>query len=649
MVYERAWALWGMGAALAAQSLHKAAGEALAAAADLFSGLGNDHLLSAVMLEQAALLAAHNEQDAAQHTVRQALDLVGDRAWSVQRFFAILRLADLLLPDDPGSAESLLLEAQTILADYPLPHLRFRWLQRIGRLYLLQGRDQEAEEELETAVRETEQVRGGLAREATRISFLHDKTDVYEDLIRLYLRRGSEVDLQKAFRVAEQAKSRALVDRLLGAVGVALDAEGDDPVRLERLQALQADLNAAYNELLGYSQDGERTATVREVGHRIQLLEDEIGRLRLASGGNGATLTPTPAGDLTLFQLGDELPPGVTLLAYHLLGDEVLAFVYHNGQLRVRRHLTTRAKVTGLLDELSIEWDRFRADPAFVKRQLPRLEQSARQLLRRLYDALIGPLAADLPTGDAARLAIVPHGLLHHVPFQALFDGERYLLERLQIGYAPSATVLALCSRRLLRRQGRAVVVGVADDLIPHVMDEARAVADHLPAADLLLNGAATVAAIRQRSTGCRLLHLACHGLFRADNPHFSALKLADGWLTAADVGRLTFSGAFVALSACESGRSEALGGDEIVGLVRAFLGAGATGLAVSLWLVEDKTTAQLMTTFYEAYAHREGTNVPGGDPELHYAAALRDAQLALKESHPHPYFWAPFIYVGRA
>lgn len=79
------------------------------------------------------------------------------------------------------------------------------------------------------------------------------------------------------------------------------------------------------------------------------------------------------------------------------------------------------------------------------------------------------------------------------------------------------------------------------------------------------------------------------------------------------------------------------VGGDELLGLPYAFLGAGALGLLVSLWLVEDETTAGLMTRFYQQVA--QGASYP---------AALRHAQLALKASHPHPYYWAPFMLIGQ-
>jgi CHAT domain-containing protein len=180
-------------------------------------------------------------------------------------------------------------------------------------------------------------------------------------------------------------------------------------------------------------------------------------------------------------------------------------------------------------------------------------------------------------------------------------------------------------------------VVGVSDPLIPAATAEARAVARHFPGADLLTDDEATLGRIEKSAAGAGIVHLACHGLFRADNPMFSALKLHDGWLTAADAMGLDLAGALVTLSACESGRNEVFAGDELIGLTRAFLGAGAATLVVSLWLVQDETTARLMERYYELLKGGAGS-----------ASALRTAQLTLKQEFPHPYYWAPFVLTGR-
>jgi CHAT domain-containing protein len=294
---------------------------------------------------------------------------------------------------------------------------------------------------------------------------------------------------------------------------------------------------------------------------------------------------------------------------------------------------------------LDAQWERFRAGREFAGRHIATLEFSTRRVLAALYEELVAPLEPLLEVAASVsgavepipKLAVVPHGPLHRVPFHALFDGDEYLIERFEISYAPSATVYTLCQDREPSGKDGAAVFGVEDPLIPSAAAEARAVAQRLSGAGLRVGEDATVEALREGAPGCGVLHLACHGLFRSDNPMFSALKLRDGWLMAADVLGLDLSGALVTLSACESGRGEVIGGDEVLGLTRAFLGAGAATLVVSLWLVQDDTTTELMGDWYGRLRDGEGR-----------VSALRAAQLELKERYPHPYYWAPFVLIGK-
>jgi CHAT domain-containing protein len=335
-----------------------------------------------------------------------------------------------------------------------------------------------------------------------------------------------------------------------------------------------------------------------------------------------------------------------TILAYHVSEDEIVAFVVSGNDVRIVRNLGPVAVVAQLLQRLNAELDYLRAGPGFAERHMALLEQDTREVLASLYSVLVAPVEGLLEemgirtshgAGAPGKLVIVPHGLLHQVPFHALFDGEGYLLERFEVSYAPSARVYSLCQQRASRRSGRALVMGVADPLIPAVEEEVRAVSRHLPGAEVLGDERATSEALRAAASGCSVVHLACHGLFRADNPMFSSLKLHDGWLTAAEVMRLDLADALVTLSACESGRNEVFEGDEPIGLTRAFLGVGASSLVISLWLVQDEATASLMEEYYERLRDDAGP-----------AEALHGAQLAIKEEYPHPYYWAPFILVGR-
>ncbi len=641
MAHEQAQALWGMGSALMAHKNFEEAERALEEAAALFEKTSNVPLLSGVMLEKASLREVRGDRTGARLTTQQALDLVSEDDWPVQQVYARLRLADMLLTDT-NAAEPHLLIAQRLADRLALPHLRYRTNERLGHLRRLQGRDEEARALLERAVEEIERSRGTVAQDAMRASFLRDKTAAYEDLLHIYLARDDEARVQQAFAIAERAKSRALVDLLSG---MSEKESSTDPELDRRLRELQADLNAVYSGLLGSLDDGEREATLPDLHARAVELEGEIGRLRLQAVADGSP-SELFAASMPPDAIHKDLPSGAALLAYHIAGDEILAFVHKSGKTRVARRLGSVATVQRLLRKLDTQWDRLGAGRKFAERHMPLLERSARQVLAALHAELVAPVellleqeAGSLRGEDdhVQKLAVVPHGPLHRVPFHALFDGERYLIERFEISYAPSATVYALCQERDARGLDGALVLGMEDPSIPAAVVEAGTVAGHLPGAEVRVGEEATLSALRDEAPGCGVLHLACHGLFRADNPMFSALKLHDGWLLAADAMTLDLDGALVTLSACESGRSEVVGGDEILGLTRAFLGTGAATLAVSLWLVQDETTAELMGGWYERQR--------GGERPV---VALRAAQLELKKRHPHPYYWAPFVLIGK-
>ncbi len=634
MAHERARAMWGMGVAFAATSNLEDAERALAEAAELFTAADNSPLLSGVMLDQSLVQEKQGELGASLAHAREALDLLIEEDWSVQRIYAHLRLVDLLLPE-VDAAEPHLDEARLLAEHLALPQLHHRLNERLGRLRRLQGRDEEALDALEEAIGEIERLRDTVTHESMRASFLSDKAGAYEELLKLYLSKWSESDPRGVFAVAERAKSRALVDLLTG-VSKEPAHSTDDPTQ-ERIRTLQADLNATYNQLLGTGDVATGTPIPNLQGRTVEL-EREISELRLRTVPKGIDPFTPPAPS----EVPEDLPGGVTLLAYHIVDDEIVAFVREAGRVRIARGCGSVGVVARLLQRLDVQWDRMGAGQGFVDQHAEYLALLTQRVLTSLYEELVAPIepllaASHQGMGGPHRIAIVPHGLLHQVPFHALFDGGAYLLDRFEVSYAPSATVFSFYQKQVSRSFERALVLGVADPLIPNVADEARAVASHLPGAEVLSDGQATTSAVREKAPGCGVLHLACHGMFRADNPMFSSLKLHDGWLTAADVLRLDLGGALVTLSACESARNRVLAGDEILGLARGFLGAGAATLVASLWLVQDETTSGMMEGWYARLSNGAGR-----------AAALRDVQLALKEQHPHPYYWAPFALIGQ-
>jgi len=268
--------------------------------------------------------------------------------------------------------------------------------------------------------------------------------------------------------------------------------------------------------------------------------------------------------------------------------------------------------------------------------------------LQKLYGLLLAPLEKEL--AGWSRLVIVPHGALHYLPFQALHDGENYVLQNWQISYLPGASFLRYCHEA--DREGRggtetavapiaALAVGHSQSSeLPYTVQEAVAVAQ-MWQGQTLVEEQATRQALLLAAPQARLLHVAAHGDFRPDNPLFSGIALDDGWLTTLDIFNLRLRASLVTLSACQTGRNVVAGGDELLGLMRAFLYAGAASLLLTLWTVEDRSTARLMELFY-------GHLLQGRDK----AAALQAAQMQFIEEageglQAHPYYWAPFFLVG--
>jgi CHAT domain-containing protein len=331
--------------------------------------------------------------------------------------------------------------------------------------------------------------------------------------------------------------------------------------------------------------------------------------------------------------LGGLLGEGGALVEYGVLDDELFACVVTRAGVSLQRNLARWGSVLEGLRAARFQIDTLRHGAAPVHQHLAGLATRAQLRLARLHSLVWAPLQEAL--SGCHRVLVVPHAQLGLLPFAALHDGEHFLAERHQLAVVPSAR---LAMRGLLRqpvRPRRAVVLGESSRLA-HAAQEAHFVADLFPEGRAFVGEAATLATLRAHSGSADVLHLACHGQFRADNPMFSALHLLDGALSVELAESLSLKPGIVALSACETGLAKLGSGDEMVGLVRSFLVAGAARVLASLWPVDDAVTAQFMARFYGALC---GGASPG--------AALCAAQAVLMRQHPHPFYWAAFTLHG--
>lgn len=514
------------------------------------------------------------------------------------------------------------------------PQVAERCYTSLGLVAVMTGDADAAEKAFTRAVELTEELRAPLPGEEFRTAFFSDKLTPYQELVRLCLAGGPN-RVAEAFGYVERARARALVDALGG--NLTPHTEPRDSFEadlLTQLEELRQELNYLYNEVNRPGApprfgQGE-PQTVQEALRERERKTSEI--LRQLQHRSGKVLTYGETVDID--QLQQDLGPDSALVEYATLDDELLAFVVTEKSVEVVRHLGSEKAAAGELGQLRFQIDALRHGSERIRRHLPNLTRRAERHLRSLYDLLLRPIEQTI---GRRRLVIVPHRTLHYLPFQALHDGTSYLIERREVSYAPSAIVFQQCLRRDVPSLSKALLLGVADEQTPRVRDEIEALIPLFPNTVALLDQEATLEALRMQAPQADVLHLACHGQFRPDNPLFSSLRLGNGWLTVRDAYTLNLRCALVVLSACETGVSAVAPGDELIGLARGFLAAGSPSLVISLWTVDDDATAQLMTTFYE---HLRAEESP--------VAALRQAQLQMMETNAHPFFWAPFVLVGR-
>jgi CHAT domain-containing protein len=340
--------------------------------------------------------------------------------------------------------------------------------------------------------------------------------------------------------------------------------------------------------------------------------------------------------EFALADLRARLMPDQLLLAYFLYHGRLVVFALTKNHLVMHENLDGMAQLERLLPPLYAHLEpRGWPDPSSPP------QQAVCKILQKLYNLLIAPVAELLPA-ENAQVTIVPYGPLHNLPFHALHNGQHFLIEKFQVNYLPASRILVHLAeqQRLSATRAPLIFAHAGDRYLPRVLAEAQSIAS-------MLNGRyyqeqeATIEHLSREAEGSSLIHLATHGHCRLDAPNFSFVQLADGQLNAIDAFSLNLAGCeLVTLSGCETGLALIGGGDEQLGLGRAFLAAGASALVMSLWPVEDAATNELMELFYQ--------QLLGGASKVE---ALRAAQRYLLHHentlYTHPYFWAAFRLVG--
>jgi CHAT domain-containing protein len=537
------------------------------------------------------------------------------------------------------------------------PSFLIRVNQGIGDSLREMGRPADAVPYYQKAIQQIESTRSLLRAEENRQSYFEGELNPYIGMISSLSTLDRDAE---AFEYSERARARTFLDVLgsrtpLARTGTMLEQE-------RALQAKIASLRASIDE----AEDSDRSprASGKDLAEAQQAYNDLLAKVRKENQEQASLMNVEP---LTVKQVQNLLDPAVTMLEYFVTQDGVLLWIVDKDGIKlVSRRITRKdlaATITKLRDSIS----------------QPANKEQSTAVSQDLYRVLIEPA---LPHIRGKELIIVPHDVLHYLPFQALQSSDgKYLIENYPISYLSSASLMQFTQEKR-RAMGNNVLAFGNPDLgdrsrdLDYAEQEAQEVQSAYPGASVYVRREATEERAKAFSPQNDIIHFASHAELNENDPLSSAILLTkggneDGRLEVREIFGMNLKANLVVLSACDTGLGQLSNGDELVGLTRAFIYAGTPSVIASLWQVDDVATAQLMSKFYKNLK------------TMSKAEALRQAQLELIHgsasgallanrgvggvgkledtpkpqstltarptavSASHPYFWAPFILVG--
>ncbi len=540
----------------------------------------------------------------------------------------------------------------------------------LGRIAEAQGNDEKAFENYAKAITILESIRARFTDPSLKALFMKNKFRVYDRMIQLLHRMKRPAE---ALHYLERARARVMLD-LLGEKAIfSRNKEENELLATERTLSARINQLSAAQEKIPLEELPEPEEQTPELQEPVQQVSD-LKRLQSQHQtllGRIERLNPELASLIAINPLkADEiqalLDSDAVILEYFLSAEGRLIFV-------VTREKISMVPFGAGSEKLFQKIKEFRTN-AVEGISLDRLAMKTYEKpLSDLYEMLIQPVTEEISAKK--HLIIIPHGMLHYLPFQALRSkDERYLIESFTISYLPSASVLKFAQ---VKNKGNRVELFAAGNPatglapLPAAEEEVRELSTLFKRTLVLTGKEATKTSVKGQSPKYDLLHFSTHGEMIGSNPLRSNLRFTpsagdDGKLTVNEIFDMEVKANLVTLSACETAlvkgeEGDFPRGDDLVGLSRAFIYAGAPSVVASLWKVSDDSTVALMRAFYRNLR------------SMTKAEALQKAQIDLMKSSirfrvergsggitrsanyqpdmaidcSHPFFWAPFVLVG--
>jgi len=519
-------------------------------------------------------------------------------------------------------------------------------LNNIGYAMLCTGKPVKAEIHLESAIKAWESIRRQVKTGRERTGFQSTLPDVYGNLAAARLAQG---DQPGAFEAIERGRAKSFLD-LLGTRGAGALRSKKKTVQIAGVEKQLSGLRERHVKLASSPAGAKTRSTRKAVNQQISVLDKQrlelIDQLRRTDPELGSLTVVDPP---NLKEIQSLLPDGTAFVEYFHLGehivsgknqDELWIFVVNARELHFKAVDISKSGLEKTLEQYAKLVADISSDPEDVA-----------TTGAKLYKWLIKPIEPISQLTDSETLVIVPWGPMFKIPFAALKPkGGKPLCEGKNIVMVPSAGVYRYLVKK--RASGRKNILAIGNPKtamtpLPGAEKEAREIAGLFEESTIYTKNKATEGLIKKNyATLGRpdIVHLACHGIFNERAPQLSHLALTpdqknDGKLEMHELFDLDWRGvSLVTMSACSSGKGKLGAGDDLVGLTRGFMFAGAPSILCSLWDVDDEATRTLMVSFYKSYL--------GG---MSKPEALRKAQISMMNNKKwsHPYYWSAFVLFG--
>ncbi|CCI04501.1 CHAT domain-containing protein [Microcystis aeruginosa] len=510
-------------------------------------------------------------------------------------------------------------------------------LNNLGLAYQKINQPAEAIKNLEESLNIILKIRGDISREniagQNRKSFLASNEKTVITLATILIQQNQP---EKAFQWLNLATTADLADynRLI-------DAKVADPDAQKALDNWNAD-NRQLEGMRRQLQD----KFSEELAQQIRQFEEKVYKNAETIGDKYpeiAELFETKPTDIA--QLQKNIAPDTLVIQPVPLRDEVALFLVTREKLIVIQSDAKRDELNKLVSEYRTQLDNYKNSDVY-------------DTGGKLYEILIRPIESQIAASSPKNIAIIATGQLRYIPFETLYDekNKQVLLEKYPIYYLTRISTSSLATQKTKTDLATLKALALANPK-PFLFDtekkekvdlkgteiEAETISKIFPSSEKYLGEKATLDTFKIQAARFSILHLGTHGCFDlagcpnlgmqantilfANNQQYNIAKAALLGLKNTEL---------ITLSACQTAKEANADGQEISGLAYVLERAGAKSVIASLWNAEDKTSAEIMTQFYQ--------NLKNG---MTKSEAMQKAKLSQIKSHP--FFWSPFILIGAA